>query len=177
MAEAIYSHTAAPAAAAWPRVVAIGLALRPETADDRPFLSDLYTSTRIEELAQTGWPETAKQEFLAQQFAAQHQHYMRHYPGAKWLIVEQDGVAIGRLYLVHWARECRIIDIAFLPGARGRGLGTAALGDLIDRAGDRIVSIHVERMNPALALYRRLGFEIAEDKGVYLLLERRPVPR
>ena len=28
-------------------------------------------------------------------------------------------------------------------------------------------------MNPALSLYHRLGFEIAEDRGVYLLLERR----
>jgi ribosomal protein S18 acetylase RimI-like enzyme len=27
-------------------------------------------------------------------------------------------------------------------------------------------------MNPALGLYERLGFEVAEDKGVYLLLER-----
>lgn len=127
----------------------------------------------MEELAQTGWPEQAKREFLAQQFTAQHAHYMRHYPGAEWLVVEHEATAIGRLYFVHWSRECRIIDIAFLPEARGKGFGSAALCDLIDQAGD-IVSIHVERMNPALALYRRLGFEIAEDKGVYLLLERRP---
>jgi hypothetical protein len=48
------------------------------------------------------------------------------------------------------------------------------LGDLIDEAGAerKTVSIHVERMNPALTLYRRVGFEIAEDKGVYLLLQR-----
>jgi hypothetical protein len=34
------------------------------------------------------------------------------------------------------------------------------------------VTIHVERMNPALQLYERLGFSMAEDNGVYLLLER-----
>ena len=177
MADPTATQAVTPAGGDWRRIVALGLSLRPIGESDLGFLSTLYASTRMEELAQTGWPEPAKQEFLAQQFAAQHQHYMRHYPGAEWLIVEQDGVAIGRLYFVHWALECRVIDIAFLPGARGRGFGTAALGDLIDRAGDSIVSIHVERMNPALALYRRLGFEIAEDKGVYLLLERRPVPR
>lgn len=177
MADPMFMQAVAPAVGDWRRIAALGLSVRPIGESDLGFLSMLYASTRMEELAQTGWPEAAKQEFLAQQFAAQHQHYMRHYPGAKWLIVEQDAVAIGRLYFVLWGRECRIIDIAVLPGARGRGIGTAALGDLIERAGDRIVSIHVERMNPALALYRRLGFEIAEDKGVYLLLERRPGPR
>jgi len=29
-------------------------------------------------------------------------------------------------------------------------------------------------MNPALRLYERLGFAVAEDKGVYLFLERPP---
>ena len=138
------------------------------------FLAALYASTRMEELAPTGWPETAKREFLGQQFTAQHAHYMRHYPDAEWLVVEHEAAAIGRLYFVHWPRESRIIDIAFMPEARNRGFGSAVLGDLIDQAGDKVVSIHVERMNPALSLYRRLGFEIAEDKGVYLLLERRP---
>jgi hypothetical protein len=35
------------------------------------------------------------------------------------------------------------------------------------------LSVHVERFNPALRLYQRLGFRVAEDKGVYLLLEWR----
>lgn len=173
MAEPTCSHPAAPAASSWRRTAELGLSLRPIGDVDLPFLSALYASTRMEELARTGWPEAAKQEFLGQQFAAQHRHYMRHYPGAEWLIVERGGTAVGRLYFVHWTRECRIIDIAFLPEARGKGFGTASLGDLIDQAGAKTVSIHVERMNPALALYRRLGFETAEDKGVYLLLERR----
>lgn len=176
MADPIHSRVATPAATGWQRGTGLGLVLRPETAHDGPFLAELYASTRMEELAQTGWPDLAKQEFLAQQFAAQHQHYMRHYPGAEWLVVERDGSAIGRLYFVHWTRECRIIDIALVPHARGKGFGSAGLRDLIDQAGDRVVSIHVERMNPALSLYRRLGFEIAEDKGVYLFLERRPGP-
>jgi hypothetical protein len=36
------------------------------------------------------------------------------------------------------------------------------------------VTIRVERFNPALRLYERLGFSVAEDKGVYLLLEWSP---
>ena len=36
------------------------------------------------------------------------------------------------------------------------------------------VTIHVERVNPAQRLYRRLGFTLLEDRGMYLLLEWRP---
>ena len=42
-----------------------------------------------------------------------------------------------------------------------------------DAAGKR-VTIHVEPLNPARRLYDRLGFAVAEDQGVYVLLERLP---
>ena len=52
------------------------------------------------------------------------------------------------------------------------------LGRLIAEAERRRtrLTIHVERQNPALRLYERLGFRLAEDKGVYLFLERLPGP-
>jgi hypothetical protein len=34
--------------------------------------------------------------------------------------------------------------------------------------------MHVERFNPALRLYERLGFRLVEDRGVYLFLEWQP---
>jgi hypothetical protein len=33
------------------------------------------------------------------------------------------------------------------------------------------VRIHVERCNPALRLYERLGFRQIDDRGVYLFME------
>ena len=38
-------------------------------------------------------------------------------------------------------------------------------------ASQKPLRIHVERFNPALRLYERLGFRQIEDKGVYLFLE------
>jgi ribosomal protein S18 acetylase RimI-like enzyme len=72
--------------------------------------------------------------------------------------------------------EIRIVDIALLPDYRGNGIGTALLRDLFSEAdaAGKTVTIHVERFNPALRLYERLGFALAEDKGVYLFLERPP---
>jgi ribosomal protein S18 acetylase RimI-like enzyme len=65
-----------------------------------------------------------------------------------------------------------------LPAFRARGLGSQLLRDLLDEA-DRdakITSIHVEVHNPARRLYERLGFVVAEDKGMYLFMERPPRP-
>ena len=133
----------------------------------------LYRSTRETELAQTPWSEDERQGFVAMQFEAQHHHYQTHYPDAAWLMIEQHGKAIGRLYLERWDKEHRIIDIALTPACRGQGIGGAILEDLIEEAAaaGKALSIHVEKENPAMRLYRRLGFERQEDKGVYDLLE------
>jgi ribosomal protein S18 acetylase RimI-like enzyme len=91
-------------------------------------------------------------------------------------VVVIDGEPAGRLYLHRGESEIRIVDIALLPEHRRNGVGTSLLRDLLaeaDASGKR-VTIHVERLNPALALYERLGFSVAEDKGVYLFLERLP---
>ena len=41
-------------------------------------------------------------------------------------------------------------------------------------AAGKDVSIHVEKFNPAMRLYRRLGFATEEDKGVYDLMRWTP---
>ena len=141
-----------------------------------PFLSQLYASTRMEELAVTSWPEAEKAAFLDMQFQAQHAHYSKHYPEADWLVVEHKGQDIGRLYIERWPSQHRIIDIAFLPEHRRKGYGTALLRDLIDEArlAGKSASIHVEKNNPARQLYVRLGFAVVEDKGVYDLMACAP---
>jgi ribosomal protein S18 acetylase RimI-like enzyme len=148
------------------------ISLRPITPEDVPFLAGVYASTRWDELAPTGWSDEEKAVFCRRQFDAQSAHYRENYPGASLQIIERAGVAIGRLYVAHWEREIRIMDIALLPEHRGAGLGTKLLRDLQQeaRSTGKSLTIHVERFNPALRLYQRLGFEQVEDKGVYLLM-------
>jgi ribosomal protein S18 acetylase RimI-like enzyme len=151
--------------------------LRPIREDDRDFLRRLYASTREEELAQvTDWSAEQKAAFLTQQFEAQHHHYQTHYSGASFDLVLDGGEPIGRLYVSRWEREVRVVDVALLPAARGRGIGTALLRDLLAEGArtGKPVSIHVERFNRALGLYRRLGFRDVEENGPYLLMEWRP---
>ena len=146
------------------------------TDDDLAFVQGLYISTRLEEVAVTGWPVEQQFAFLSQQFHAQHSHYAIHYADMEWLIVEQSGAAIGRLYLDTRADQLRIVDISLMPESRRLGLGGALMRDVIEMAAaaGKKVSIHVEKNNPARHLYDRLGFRFVEDKGVYDLLEWAP---
>jgi ribosomal protein S18 acetylase RimI-like enzyme len=152
------------------------LVFRPAVDADRPFLRALYASTREDEMRLLDWTEEQKDEFLTQQFNAQHVYYHEQFPAAEFLVVERNGEAIGRIYLDRRATELRLVDIALVPEARNQGLGRALLQDLLDegRAANLPVSIHVEQYNPAMRLYLRLGFRPIEDKGVYQLLEWHP---
>jgi ribosomal protein S18 acetylase RimI-like enzyme len=158
------------------RAAEFGISYRPLREDDFAFTAGLYASTRTEELMQTGWPEEAKQAFLAQQHRAQHEYYQGHYQGAEWLIVEQDGAAIGRLYLHEADTDIRVIDIALLPGHRGAGIGAALIDDLLASAGARgkSVSLHVEPNNPVRRLYLRLGFVAGAVLGAYQRMDWAP---
>jgi ribosomal protein S18 acetylase RimI-like enzyme len=151
------------------------IVLRPITPEDDSFLAFLYASTRTEELALINWSEEQKVAFCRMQFDAQTADYQKNYPDASFKIIERNGVAAGRLLVSRPEKAVHIIDIALLPEHRGSGIGTKLLRELQDeaRAGGKMLSIHVERFNPALRLYERLGFQQAEDKGVYLLMEWR----
>lgn len=149
--------------------------LRPETEDDVEFLARLYASTRAEEVAQTGWSAEQQRHFLRSQFDAQRAHYRAHYADSSFDVIEVNGESAGRLYLQKKPDDYRIVDIALLPDYRGSGIGSSLLRQIMQEAGERglPVSIHVENNNPAMSLYRRLGFRKIDDNGVYHLMEWR----
>ena len=153
----------------WP-----GLTLRPIAEGDVERLREIYASTRDGELQLTGWPPEQKAAFLRQQFDAQHAWYQTHYRDGDFALLLEHGEVVGRLYVFRQAHDLNIIDIALLPGFRGRGLGTFLLRQLLaeaDRAG-RTVSLHVEFFNRARSLYDRLGFARIGGDGVYLEMRR-----
>jgi len=155
-------------------LVAHGLHFRPIANTDEALLNAIYASTRSEEMALvTYWTDEEKAAFLQQQFQAQHTYYQQMYPDARFLVILWNEQPAGRLYLHYRKEEIRIVDIALLPDFRNRGFGQQILGSVLAEAAGLglSVSIHVERMNPALQLYERLGFQvISEENQVYLLL-------
>lgn len=104
-------------------------------------------------------------------------------PGDLGVVAEVDGAVVGAAY-------CRLtrgygyvdertpeVTIGVDESYRGRGIGTALLGALAERArsgGFEQLSLSVERGNPARRLYERAGYrEIGVDEGgsIVMLLE------
>ncbi len=154
-----------------------GITLRPVKKGDEFFLCQVYADTRREELDLVPWSDAEKAAFLKQQFEAQHSYYQEQFPDAAYQVIEQAGDSIGRLYLDRREDELRIVDIALLSDYRRAGIGSALLRGILQEAAGmgKAVRIHVERDNPALGLYQRLGFVEIEDQGVYLLMEWSPM--
>jgi ribosomal protein S18 acetylase RimI-like enzyme len=67
------------------------------------------------------------------------------------------------------------LSVGVAPEHRGRGIGTALLEALVERAqqeGAPALSLSVEEDNPALRLYERLGFRRVARTGNALTLRR-----
>ena len=153
-----------------------GFALRPVGEDDAEFLYSLYASTRTEELAVTGWSDEQKESFLRNQFLAQTTHYQTYFADGTFDVILLQGNPIGRLYVHSTERKSHIVDIALLPEFRGQGIGSNLIRELQESCATsgRALSIHVEKFNPALNLYNRLGFTTEGDEGVYWYMEWKP---
>ena len=150
--------------------------LRDVTEDDADFLYSVYASTRADEMARVDWNTEQKEAFLRMQFNAQSQFYIENYPGATFQVITLKDQSIGRLYIHRRKDEFRIMDIALLPEYRNLGIGSSLLQDILEQGKNLNlpVTIHVEQFNPAMRLYKRMGFRQKEDKGVYLLMEWSP---
>ena len=152
------------------------LALRPVQKADQAFLLQLYGSLRHDELAQTGWDADTAARFVRMQFDAQSSQYLANNPQARFDVVLEHGVPVGRLYVAEQEQRLHVIDLALTPTCRGRGLGGALLAAVMREAAaaGKRVSIYVETSNRAQGLYQRLGFEQVSEAGFHRLMEWTP---
>lgn len=152
------------------------ISLRPATNRDVGFLARVYASIRQQELSQTGWSQDEIEAFLNIQFEVQRRFYKETYKNARFDIIESYGKPAGNFYVERLQDEIHIIDIALLPEYRNKGIGSKLIKQLLAEASDKNlpVRVHVEQGNPAVSLYRRLGFKQIETRGIYRLMEKRP---
>jgi len=158
-------------------LAARGVSLRRQTEEDYPFLCRLYVSVRWGELQAVPWTDAQRLAFLEDQYSKQHLHYTTHYTRSDFLIIERDGVPVGRLCIDRGhPSDLRVVDIALLPEARGAAIGGDLLRAVIAEAEaeGKVTSIHVEQENPAKRLYERLGFRDVSQTGPYWLMQRPP---
>lgn len=161
-----------------PELAARGYSLRTEEAEDVPFLRELYAASREQEFAmvETDWTFEQKRDFFDQQFAAQRHHYQTRIAGCQFMLLELAGERVGRLYLQERITRLQVVDIVLVSRLRNQGVGTLLINALLDLAhrGGKGVGLFVESYNPAMALYRRLGFKQIRETPMYLEMECLP---
>jgi ribosomal protein S18 acetylase RimI-like enzyme len=152
------------------------VSLRPVEPTDRDALVAIFVTTRERELALLPLPEPAWTAFVQQQFEAQDRSWRTAYPDASRMAVTLDGEVVGRFYVDRGAGALHIIEISLMPAHRGQGIGTHLLAELIaeSEAAGIPLTLHVDRTNPAVRLYSRLGFDVVGDEGLYLSMRLRP---
>ncbi len=132
--------------------------IRPETSEDRDVLRDIFV--RCSPLS-----ALLPLAMLDHQAAMQQAGHCARYPDAMRRIVSVEGVPIGRI-VIDWAEGySHCIDIAVLPDARDGAVGLHLLRAWIAVADERGLEtgLMVLRDNPAVRLYRHLGFGCADD--------------
>lgn len=86
---------------------------------------------------------------------AEHLLFIESHPYAWWFVAEQDGQPCGSVYLTR-AHE---VGIAISRSHRGRGLGSLALGALVQKAKSTRLLANINPANAAsIALFRKHGF-------------------
>jgi len=155
--------------------------LRPIDTADEPFLWEmLYLAIYIpegalpppKEIVQTpqlaryvrGWGKPGDMGFLAIDEISQQAL------GAVWLrLLKDENKGYG--YIDDATPE---LSIAVLPDYRGNGVGTQLMTRLLEEAGNKYeaISLSVSEENPAMRLYRRLGFEIDSKDGTSVRMKK-----
>ncbi len=150
--------------------------LRPVEEKDDLFIETVYRSTRENELQLTTWTEPQKKAFIIMQSMAQLAEYKIKFPGAAFQIILYKQKPAGRFYTWENDHEIRLIDITLLPQFRGKEIGSTLLKKLIEKSNKihKKISLHVEPGNPALQLYKRLGFIHIKNNGRHFYMERDP---
>jgi ribosomal protein S18 acetylase RimI-like enzyme len=131
---------------------------RPAEQEDEPFLYACYKQTMREYIDQTwGWNE----EF-------QRTSFSKHLPWQRFQIIAIGPIAVGGACILD-SPSCIDLEMIIIDQRFQRmGFGSDFLVNLLRRARkeQRPVRLRVLKVNPARALYQRLGFVVvSEDAG------------
>ena len=140
--------------------------VRPALGSDREFLFGVRRAALRAYVEQTsGWDDAEQRVIADKEFA-----------DLPFAVVEEGERTVGYVCVIHRS-ECDFIEeIALLPEAQGRGIGTQLLLDILLAAQRRGVPVRLSVFvtNPAQALYARLGFEVLRIQDPRMTMEWTP---
>jgi GNAT superfamily N-acetyltransferase len=151
--------------------------LHPTGPADEPFLCELDGGVVAEQLGQGGLDPETLATVREMQFIARRRDRAARYPEADEQLIVLDGRPVGAVLIDRSSARILIIDLALIPTARHRGIGTSILAMLVEEAARRGLPLRATTQStnaPARQLYTRAGFRELDDDGLNVSLERRP---
>lgn len=140
------------------------LVLRQATPQDKDFCWNLHRQTMREYVDATwGWNEADQ----AQRFAAA-------FDPSGTLIMALDALPVGWLVVDQSRVPVRICSLEISPAHQNKGHGTAVISRILGLAADKPVWLQVLKVNPAKALYQRLGFAVVGETSTHWQMLREP---
>jgi len=133
------------------------LSLRPAEPADYDFAIELYLDSMKRLLSALGtWHEIRVVTRFRQGFRLEQTQ-----------VIQWDGADIGWMQVSEAAKQRHLHQLHIVSEFRNRGIGTWLIRSLLEQAGARgqAVALNVIRGNPALLLYRRLGFQVVGGDG------------
>jgi ribosomal protein S18 acetylase RimI-like enzyme len=144
-------------------VQSLDLRVRPASSADREFLFAVRRAALRTYVERTsGWDDTEQRAIADKEFGE-----------LPYAVVEESRRPVGYVCVIHES-ECDFIEeIALLPDAQGRGIGTRLMRDILAAARRRGVPVRLSVLagNPAQALYARLGFTVVRIEGPRTAME------
>lgn len=142
--------------------------LRPASDDDYDFLFDLHVSTIRSSVEPIwGWDLEVQRRLFRDKWRR----------SASRQVVVAEGRDVGVLEVREDEDQVFLGLIEVAPTYQCRGLGTAIITDVVAsaHANGKPVVLHVLKSNPAaLRLYKRLAFQVLEDRDERWVMQRAP---
>ena len=142
------------------------ISLRPATAEDCDFLYDLHRAAMQQYVALTwGWDE-----------AWQRDYFQQHFNPEECQMITFQGRDVGALSVRKGQTEVSLNFIEVLPEYQNQGIGTAIIQSILEEAHhtSQPVGLQVLKVNPARALYGRLGFLTTGETATHYLMRATP---
>ena len=141
------------------------LSIRKAHASDSEFVFNVKKAAFREYVEQVwGWDDKYQRERHNRRFASQ---YLR--------IIQFRGTDVGFLATSCTSDALKVDQIYILPEYQGRGIGSACLTRIIDRASleEKSVMLQMLKVNTrGVAFYQRLGFTIVGESATHFQMER-----
>jgi ribosomal protein S18 acetylase RimI-like enzyme len=152
-----------------PKLLLHELHIRAALPHDAAIQTALFVASRPELQQINLMPEQVAAIIETQQ-RIHHSGMIHHYPNAKSMIVECEGIVVGQYIIDDGEFDIRLIDLAVMPLQRRRGIASAILRLLQAEAARAAQSVSLAvRMDNIAAkqLYIQHGFIVASSDGLF----------